>query len=247
MINLDFYTIFWREMLEIRKKLWRFIASGLVMPALYLITFGWGLGRGMRVGGGTYLEFVLPGIIALSAMNNSFSGVAVSLNISKLYSKTIEELLVSPISPYSIALGKVFAGCVRGLFSSMLLLLLGLILNVQIHITAMFFAILILTTFIFASFGVIAAMVTKSHEDMTNFNSFFILPMSFLSGTFFSPSGLPEPFSSLIMVYPLTHASLSLRAISQGQPVSAVSLLILCLYALAFFYLAVRAIKNLEI
>ena len=61
---MNFYPIFWKEMMLIRKKPWRFLASSMVMPVLYFVTFGWGLGRGINVGGGKHLDFVLPGILA---------------------------------------------------------------------------------------------------------------------------------------------------------------------------------------
>ncbi|OIP63898.1 MAG: multidrug ABC transporter permease [Nitrospirae bacterium CG_4_9_14_3_um_filter_53_35] len=242
-----FYTIFWREMLSIRKKFWKFLAGSLVMPSLYLVTFGWGLGRGINVHGLDYLVFVLPGIIALSAMNNSFSGVAVTLNISKLYYRTIEEILVSPVSHWSIALGRVLSGCFKGLFSALLLILISLMLHIQIRYNAAFFGILFLTCFIFASLGVLAAMLAKSHEDMTNFTNFVILPMSFLSGTFFPPERLPEPFATLIMVYPLTHAAVSLRSLVAGNGVPFISLLVILFYGVVLFILGGKAIKRLEL
>ena len=247
MSSPGFYTIFWREMLSIRKKFWKFFAGSLIMPSLYLITFGWGVGRGMHLQGLDYMVFVLPGIIALSAMNNSFSGVAVTLNISKLYYRTIEEILVSPVSPWSIALGRVLAGCFKGLFSAMLLILISYMLHVQIHYTPAFFVVLFLTCFIFASLGVLAAMLAKSHEDMTNFTNFVILPMAFLSGTFFPPDRLPEPFASLILVYPLTHSAMALRSIVAGEGVPFASLTVILLYGLLFFVLGGRAIKRLEL
>lgn len=247
MYNFGFYTIFWREMLSIRKKFWKFLAGSLVMPSLYLITFGWGVGRGMHFQGVDYMVFVLPGIIALSAMNNSFSGVAVTLNISKLYYKTIEEILVSPVGPWSITLGRVLAGCFKGLFSACLLILISLILQVRITYTFTFFVILFMTCFIFASLGVLAAMLAKSHEDMTNFTNFVILPMAFLSGTFFPPDRLPEPFSSLIMIYPLTHSAISLRSLVAGEGVPFNSLIVIILYALLFFILGARSIRRLEL
>ena len=146
----------------------------------------------MNVGGGTYLEFVLPGILALSAMNNSFGPVSTSLNISKLYTKTIEEVLVSPVSPWDIALGRTLTGLVRGLFSALMLMLVGLVSGVHLHYSLSFFVVLALTAFCFGAAGVAAAMLAHSHEDMANFNSFFIIPMSFLAGTFFSPDRLPR-------------------------------------------------------
>jgi ABC-2 type transport system permease protein len=242
-----FYTIFWREMLSIRKKFVKFLAGSLVMPSLYLVTFGWGLGRKMNVQGMSYLVFVLPGIIALSAMNNSFSGVAVTLNISKLYYRTIEEILVSPVGPWSIALGRSLAGCFKGLFSAGLLILISLFLHVRMNYTPTFFLVLFLTCFVFASLGVLAAMLARSHEDMTNFTNFVILPMAFLSGTFFPPDRMPEPFATLIMVYPLTHAALALRSIVAGTGVPPRSLIVLFFYSGLLFFLGAKAIKRLEI
>jgi Nod factor-specific ABC transporter NodJ protein len=234
-------------MLSVRKKLLKFLAGSLIMPVLYLITFGWGLGRGMRVQGLDYLLFVLPGIIALSAMNNSFSGVAVTLNISKLYYRTIEEILVSPVGPWSIALGRVLAGCFKGLFSAGLLMLISLFLDARVRYSVPFLLVLFLTCFVFASLGVLAGMLARSHEDMTNFTSFIVLPMAFLSGTFFPPEQMPEPFASLIMIYPLTHAAVSLRSLTAGAGVPLISLAVIVAYAALFFYLGGRAIKTMEL
>jgi ABC-2 type transport system permease protein len=242
---MNFYPIIWKEMVLIRKKPWRFIASSMVMPVLYLVTFGWGIGRGMNVGGGSYLEFVLPGILALSAMTNSFSPVSTSLNISKLYTKTLEEVLVSPVSHWDIALGRTLTGLVRGLFSALMLILVGMLAGVRMHLSAEFFLVLVLTAFCFGAAGVAVAMIARTHEDMANFNSFFILPMSFLSGTFFSPDKLPEPFHAAILVYPLTHASLLLRALASGGTPAASSLLVLVVYTVLFFFLAGRLVKRM--
>ena len=241
---MNFNPIIWKELLLIRKKPWRFLASSLVMPVLYLVTFGWGLGRGMNVSGGRYMEFVLPGILALSAMNNSFGPVSTSLNISKLYTKTLEEVLVSPVSPWDITLDRTLTGLARGMFSALMLMLVGLASGVHMHYSPGLFIVLALTALCFGAAGVAAAMLARTHEDMANFNSFFIIPMSFLAGTFFSPDRLPEPFMSLVLVYPLTHASLLLRALASGGNPSAGSVLVLAAYAAMFFYLAGRLVRR---
>ena len=241
---MNFSPIIWKEWMLIRKKPWRFLASSMVMPVLYLVTFGWGLGRGMNMTGGTYLEFVLPGIIALSAMNNSFTTVSTSLNISKLYTRTLEEVLVSPVSPWDIALGRTLTGLARGMFSALMLMVVGVVAGVHMHFSAAFFAVLALTAFCFGAAGVAAAMLTRTHEDMANVNSFFILPMSFLAGTFFSPDKLPEPFRTAILVYPLTHASLLLRKLAAGGDPSTVSVLVLTGYTAVFYYFAGRLVKR---
>jgi ABC-type polysaccharide/polyol phosphate export permease len=241
---MNFYPIVWKEIMLIRKKPWRFLATSMVMPILYLVTFGWGLGRGMNPGGGRYLEFVLPGILALSAMNNSFSPVSTSLNISKLYTKTLEEVLVSPVSPLDIALGRTLTGLIRGMFSALMLIFVGFISGVHMDLSVPLFAVLTLTAFCFGAAGVAAAMIARTHEDMSNVNSFFIVPMSFLSGTFFSPDRLPEPFQSMILAYPLTHASLLLRSLASGSEPSTGSVLVLLAYTAMFFYLAIRMVKK---
>lgn len=240
---MNFYPILWKEMMLIRKKPWRFLASSMVMPLLYLVTFGWGLGRGMNMGG-NYLEFVLPGILALSAMNNSFGPVSTSLNISKLYTKTLEEVLVSPVSPRDIVLGRTLTGLVRGIFSASMLMLVGLVSGVHMHLSLNFFTVLALTAFCFGAAGVAAAMLSRTHEDMANFNSFFIIPMSFLAGTFFSPDRLPQPFQSFILAYPLTHASMLLRTLASGGDPASSSVLVLSVYTVMFFYLAVRLVRK---
>jgi ABC-2 type transport system permease protein len=91
---------------------------------------------------------------------------------------------------------------------------------------------------------VAAAMITRTHEDMANFNSFFILPMSFLAGTFFSPDKLPEPFRSLILVYPLTHASILLRALAADNDPAPGSVAMLAAYTAVFFFVAGRLVKR---
>ncbi len=242
---MNFYPIFWKDMLLIRKKPWKFLASSMVMPLLYLVTFGWGLGRGMNMtGGGTYLDFVLPGLLVMSAMNNSFGPVSTSVNVSKLYTKTIEEVLVSPVSPWDIALGRALTGLVRGLFSALLLLLVGLVSGAHLDLSFLFFLVLALTAFCFSSAAVAAAMIAKSHEDMSNFNSFVIIPMSFLAGTFFTPDKLPEPFRSLVLVYPLTHASLLVRSLASGRMPQPMSLIVLGAYTAIFYYLAGRMVRR---
>jgi ABC-type polysaccharide/polyol phosphate export permease len=130
------------------------------------------------------------------------------------------------------------------MFSALMLMLVGLASGVHLQYSPGFFIVLALTSVCFAAAGVAAAMLAHTHEDMSNFNSFFIIPMSFLAGTFFSPDRLPEPFMSLVLVYPLTHASLLLRALASGANPSTGSVLVLAAYTVMFFCLAGRLVKR---
>jgi len=240
-LKIDFYTVFWREMIVLRRTFSKFFASRLVSPLLYLVAFGWGLGRSIQMNGGNYLEFIVPGIIALSAMNTSFNAVGINLNMSRLYHKTLDEYLIAPISPGAFMLGKVLAGTVRGLIASLIILALAFLFGAHLAVNGWFFLVVLLTCFLFSALGAVAAMVVNSHEDMANFSTFVILPMSFLCGTFFSTDRLPVVIGYIVDVLPLTHASCLLRALASGQGMMPLSLMVLVVYSIIFFAAGVAA------
>ncbi len=243
---MDFYTVLWREMLVFKRTWWKFLASRLVNPVLYLTAFGWGLGQDIHTGSGTYLDFVVPGIIALSAMTTSFNTTGTGVNMSRLYYKTLEEYLIAPISAVSFVLGKVLAGTLRGLVSSLIILVLGIFFEARIAVTGWFFAVTGIACFLFAALGVVAAMLINSHEDMANFSTFVILPMAFLCGTFFRAERLPGIVADVVGILPLTHASYALRSLAAGGVVPAVSVLALVGYAAAFFAASVWTIRRIR-
>jgi Nod factor-specific ABC transporter NodJ protein len=243
---MDYYTVFWREMLVFRRTFWKFLASRLVAPVLYLVAFGWGLGRGIRIDGGSYLDFVVPGIIALSAMMVSFNATGISLNMSRLYHKTLEEYLIAPISSFSFVFGKVLAGVVRGLLGVLIILVLGILFGAQLVIGLWFLVVIFLTCFLFAALGVVAAMTVSSHEDMANFGAFVILPMAFLCGTFFRTEHLPGLLTDIVYILPLTHTSYALRSLATGADLPVLSLLILVAYAVVCFAAAVWVIRRVR-
>ena len=135
---------------------------------------------------------MIPGIIGLTAMTTSFNGAEVKLNVDRLFYKCFDECLMSPISPLSLIIGKALIGVVRGLISSTAFLIIGFIISPTLMLAPLFGVALALTCFVFAFLGVLAALLANSYEDMGNFNTLVLLPMTFLGGTFFSLSGLPE-------------------------------------------------------
>lgn len=241
---MDCYTVFWREMLVFKRTFWKFLSARLVSPVLYLVAFGWGLGRSIRTDGGSYLDFVVPGIIALSAMTVSFNATGIPLNMSRLYHKTLEEYLIAPVGSFSFVLGKVLAGTVRGLVGALVILVLGLLFGARPEVGVWFFAVVFLTCFLFAALGVVAAMTVPSHEDMANFSTFVILPMAFLCGTFFRADVLPEVVADIICVLPLTHTSYALRSLAGGTGLPLISVFVLLAYAAAFLGIAVWIVRR---
>jgi ABC-2 type transporter. len=244
---MDFYSILWTDLRVLRRQWWRLLVTTMISPLLYLIAFGWGLGRGINVEGTNYLEFVIPGIVALTAMTISFNSAGMKLNVDRLYCKSFDECLMSPVSHLSLILGKASIGVVRGLISSIAFLVVAYLLSPTLTFSPLFVVTLVLTCFIFAFMGVLIALLVKAHEDMATFSSLILLPMTFLCGTFFSLSQLPEGLKVALYILPLTHSSLCLRAASLGQPFPWLSLLAIVGFGIAFLLGCVIALRRASI
>ena len=109
-----------------------------------------------------------------------------------------------------------------------------------------FFVSLLLTCFLFATLGLVAAMIVSSHEGMSRFGTFVILPMTFLCGTFFKVENYPGIIAWFVKMLPLTHSSISLRALAMNTEFPLVSLLVMTAYALILFILGVWVTYRVE-
>jgi len=236
MKTLEWYPIYLKEMLLFKRKLFKlgYLFSAMVVPVVYLVAFGLGLGRSVQTGRGTYLDFLIPGLVAMSSMNNSYSWVASALNLNRLYFKTFQVFVQAPISPFAIMIGEVLAGMTKGLFASVLIMLVGFAVSAHFRITAMFVTTLLLNCFLFACLGIVTGMLAKSHEDTSTYSNFFILPMAFFSGTFFPVDRAPLLIKWIIYTMPLTHTNILIRSARiDGQTTA--SLVVLLVYAAGFF------------
>ena len=240
----DIWTVFWRDWIVLKRRMVKFILSRMVAPTLYLVAFGWGLGRSIQVDSGTYLDFLVPGILALNSMNISFNSIT-PVHTERLFFKSLEEYLISPINPDSYVIGKMLAPIFRGLISSAIILVMAWLFGAELTITPLFLVILILNCLVFAEIGFLAAMKISSHEEMSQVNTYILLPMSFLCGTFFKTSTMPDVFRWFIEFLPLTHTSYLLRGIAQSQPVAMESVAVLVIYAILGFLLSRKALGGL--
>ncbi|UBF26148.1 ABC transporter permease [Kovacikia minuta CCNUW1] len=215
----DSLTIFWGDWLDLRVRITQVVASGLVSPLIYILGFGLGLGsaldRAMKpAAGDTYLQFILPGMVALSSMVISFGGTTFSICGDRLFTKTFEELMLAPIHPLALHIGKMSAGVVRGLLTAGSVILVAIVFTGKIwsFLNPLFLLILILNCAVFAGLGVIVGLNVKSLESVGIYNNFVIVPMSFLGATFFDPASLPPVLKVIVYLLPLTYTSLGLRA-----------------------------------
>lgn len=216
----DSLTVFWGDWLELRVRIVQVAASGLISPLIYILAFGLGLGSSIKPGAGigseysNYLEFILPGMVALSSMAISFGGTTFSICGDRLFSKTFEETLLLPIHPLSLYLGKMLAGVVRGLMTSGSVILVAVLFTGKLwsFLNPLFLLLLVLNCAVFAGIGVLVGLSVKSLESVGIYNNFLIVPMSFLGATFFDPATLPPVLKAIVYLLPLTYTSIGLRA-----------------------------------
>jgi len=243
----DVYAVLWVDLRNLKHHWRSWLATSLVQPILYLVAFGYGLGGGISLSGVSYLAFVIPGIVALTSFSTSFNGAASKLQVDRFFYKSFDEFLMSPVSLYSIVIGKALIGVVRGLISSAAILLVGLVLSPTLVISPLLVLVLFTSCFVFALFGVLIALVINTHQGMSTFSNLVMLPMTFLCGTFFSLSQLPEAAKAVLYVLPLTHSSESLRAAALGQPFPWLSFVALLVFGLIFFSGCIVALKRTSV
>ncbi|NEO13458.1 MULTISPECIES: ABC transporter permease [unclassified Moorena] len=218
-IVTDSLTVLWGDWLKLRVRATQVVASGLISPVIYILAFGLGLGstldRTMTPPvGESYLEFILPGMVALSSMTISFAGTTFSICGDRLYTKTFEETLLMPVHPLALHVGKMMAGILRGLMTSASVILVAVLFTGKVwsFLNPLFFLLLVLNCAVFAGLGVIVGLNVKSLEMVGLFNNFLIVPMSFLGGTFFDPGTLPTALKVIVYLLPLSYTSTGLRA-----------------------------------
>ncbi|MBW4519644.1 MAG: ABC transporter permease [Scytolyngbya sp. HA4215-MV1] len=212
----DSLTIFWGDWLELRSRIIQVAASGLISPLIYIVAFGLGLGSTMPKPaiGANYLEFILPGMVALSSMVISFGGTTFSICGDRLFSKTFEELMLVPVHPLALHLGKMLAGILRGLLTAGSVILVAILFTGKLwsFLNPLFLLLLVLNCAVFAGMGVIVGLNVKSLESVGIYNNFVIVPMSFLGATFFNPATLPLALKIVVYLLPLTYTTIGLRA-----------------------------------
>jgi ABC-type multidrug transport system permease subunit len=242
----DTLTIFWGDWLDLRVRIVQVASTGLISPLIYILAFGLGLGSALDQAmdapmGENYLEFILPGMVALSSMTISFGGTTFSICGDRLYSKTFEELLLMPIHPLALHLGKMLAGIVRGLMTAGSVLVVAILFTGKVwsFINPLFLLVVVLNCAVFAGLGVIAGLSVQSLESVGIFNNFVIVPMSFLGATFFDPATLPPILKAVVYCLPLTYTTTALRAAAYAPlsefPWYALPILLTVAIALSFW------------
>ena len=211
---------FWVAYLTItRKEIMRFtriwvqtIIPPVVMVALYFIIFGNLIGQ--RIGemdGMLYVDFIMPGLVMMSIITNSYTNVVSSFYGAK-YSRHIEEMQIAPVPDLVILLGFVTGGMVRGISVGIAVTLVSLLFTeFSIHNPLVVLLVALLTSCLFALAGLINAIFANSFDDITVIPTFVLTPLTYLGGIFYSIKLLPEFWQQVSLGNPILYMVNSFR------------------------------------
>lgn len=203
---ISFLTIVIKEV----RRFTRIWAQTLLPPAitmtLYFIIFGNLIGSRIgEMGGFDYMEFIVPGLIMMSVITNSYGNVVSSFYSTK-FQRNIEELLVSPTPNWVILSGYVVGGVSRGLAVGVIVTLLSLFFtSLQVHNLAVMVVVVLLTSTLFSLGGFINAMFANSFDDISIIPTFILTPLTYLGGVFYSIQLLPEFWQGVSQLNPILY------------------------------------------
>ena len=191
---IAFETIVLREI----RRFGRIWLQTLVPPAitigLYFVIFGNLVGKRIgEMGGFQYMEFIVPGLIMMAVIQNSYSNV-VSSFFSHKFQHSVEELLVAPVPNYVILCGFIVGGMARGLAVGTIVTFISMLFaDLEIQNLFITVTVVLLTSIVFALAGFINALFANSFDDISIIPTFVLTPLIYLGGVFYSVELLP-PF-----------------------------------------------------
>lgn len=197
----------------VRKEIYRFIRiwpQTLLPPAittaLYFIIFGKLIGNRIgTIGGASYMDYIVPGIILMSVISHSYSNVVSSFYSTK-FQRNIEELLVAPVPNWVILSGYVSGGICRGLMVGLVVALISMLFSkITVLHPEILLAVAVLTATLFSLAGFINAVLAESFDDISIIPNFVLTPLSYLGGVFYSVDMLSGFWQKLIMGNPILY------------------------------------------
>ena len=178
----------------------------VITTSLYFIIFGKMIGSRIgEMGGFSYMEFIVPGLIMMSTITSSYSNVSSSF-FSQKFQKNIEELLVAPVPTHVIIWGFVFGGLGRSILVGTLVTIISLFF-VPLHVYSWVIVVLtlVMTAILFSLAGLLNGIFAQSFDDVSIVPTFVLQPLTYLGGVFYSIRMLPPIWQTISKVNPIVY------------------------------------------
>lgn len=252
---IPFFALFRREVWRFYKVIAQTVMTPMINSSLYLLIFGVSLGQKISMADGiSYLAFLIPGLVMMATLNNSFQNASSSISISK-FSGELEDLRAAPLSTAQIVWAMSLGGLVRGLLVGSITYIVGAVFfyfyegsSFVIHHPFILAFFLIGGGLAFAKFGLGVAVWAKSFDQLSAVGSFVLLPLIYLGGVFFSLEGLHPVWQSISKFNPMLYFINGVRYGVLGKSdVDVMTAAIVTIVALVFFHMIARyCIRNGE-
>jgi ABC-2 type transport system permease protein len=203
---IAFKTIVYREIRRFLRIWIQTLVPPAITIALYFVIFGSLIGSRIGdMGGFDYMQFVVPGLIMMAIIQNSYGNVVSSFFGTK-FQRNIEEMLVSPVKDITILLGFIVGGMVRGLLVGGIVTILALFFtDLNVHNWWVTISMVILTALVFSLAGFINAIFAESFDDISIIPTFVLTPMIYLGGVFYSVDLLPDFWANVSLINPILY------------------------------------------
>ena len=200
------YTLYLKETLRFLSVFGQTIIGPIVTSILFLSVISLAIGNDRpNVLGVPFIEFLAPGLIAMQIIQQAFSHSSSSLLMGKVMGNIVD-LVGAPLSASEVSLSIIFASVTRALFISIIsIVIFSIMIEIEIKNYLIFFLYLFLSSFIMGAAGFIAGLWADKFDHMATATNFIIVPLSFLSGTFYSVDRLPELLKTLSYYNPFFH------------------------------------------
>ena len=200
------YSLYLKETLRFLTVFGQTIIGPVVTAILFLLVISLAIGdERSNVLGVPFIQFLAPGLIAMQVIQQSFSHSSSSLLMGKVMGNIVD-LISAPLSASEVSLTIILASVTRAIIISVIsIIIFSLIIEIEIKNYLIFILYLFLTSFIMGGVGFIAGLWAEKFDNMATVTNFIIVPLSFLSGTFYSINRLPEYLNKLSYYNPFFH------------------------------------------
>ena len=201
-----FRTLLIKEILRFARIWVQTILPPAITMALYFIIFGKLIGSQIGdIEGFRYIDFIVPGLILMSVISNSYANTVSSFYFSR-WNKHIDELLIAPIPNWLILAGYVAGGVARGVIVGIVVTIVASFFSdLAIHSYGITFLVFVLTSVLFSLAGFINGVFANSFDDISIIPTFVLTPLTYLGGVFYSMSLLPEFWKTVSMANPVLY------------------------------------------
>jgi ABC-2 type transport system permease protein len=240
-----FKTILSKEVMRFLRIWLQTLVPPAITMTLYFVIFGNLIGSQIGdLDGFKYIEYIIPGLIMMSVITNSYSNVVSTFFTAKMFGH-IQEMLISPVPNHIILMGYIGGGMARGLMVGLIVTIVSLFFSsLTIAHPFITIAVVVLTSMLFSIAGLINAIYAKSFDDITIIPTFVLTPLTYLGGVFYSINMLSDFWQNISLANPVLYMVNGFRygilGVSDISPVASFSLLavfIVALYGYAYYLL----------